>query len=848
MKKILLIITFLVTSIPHSFAQEELSYYLPTHVPYDLSVPTPKSIIGHQVGEWHISHDKLVQYMYALAKSSDRVAIEEYARSYENRPLLVLTISSSSNMEQITSIQKQHIQISNPQLSSSIALTKAPVVTYLGYSVHGNEASGSNAALLMAYYLAAAEGPEIDSLLQNSVILLDPSLNPDGLNRFANWVNTRKSQNLVSDPNNDEHDESWPGGRTNHYWFDLNRDWMPLQHPESRGRVALFHQWKPNILTDHHEMGTNSTYFFQPGVSSRNNPLIPKSTTQLNEKIATFHASNLDAMGSFYYSKESFDDFYIGKGSTYPDVNGCVGILFEQASARGHAQASENGVLTFPFAIRNHVATSLSTLEASQALRTDLLKNQRQFYLSALDNAKNDPIKAYIFKEPNDKTRLDEFIKVIEQHQINIFELAKTVGQFQQNESFIIPLNQPQYRMIKSLFEKQTEFTDSLFYDVSAWTLPLAFGINHASLTSKNYTSDHLGNKVTSRIKESKPVGTTTSKYAYLFDWSDYNSPGLLYAIQKLGVRTKVSTTKLTLENETTFSRGAIIVPVQNQNLNTQSLFENLTRLAAQFKIQIHGLEGGSTKGIYLGSPKIESISIPKPLLVVGRGVSSYEAGEIWHLLDQRMGVAIPKVTINRLNSIDLSKYNTIIMVSGSYGKVNQAKLKTWLQNGGRVIAIKSAAKWLSDASMSKMKFKKTVKDSTFSQRPYATINQYNGAQRIGGAIFSTKLDLTHPLCFGYRDNQLWTLKNSTLMMEKSKNPYANPVTYTYSPLASGYISKRNLDKLNGTAVIGLSSLGSGKIISFADNPNFRAFWFGTNKLFLNALFFSEIINFQSMK
>ena len=308
------------------------------------------------------------------------VEIEEYARSHENRPLLTLQISSAENILNLKQIRAEHLKLSDNTQSSDMDLTDLPLVVYLGYSIHGNEPSGSNAALLVAYYLAAAENDEVKQWLDKTIIVLDPSYNPDGLNRFATWVNSRRSKNLVSDPNNTEQNEPWPRARTNHYWFDLNRDWLPLQNPESQGRVSHFHKWKPNVLTDHHEMGTNGTYFFQPGIPSRNNPLTPKNNFELTKRIAAYHTSALDEIGSLYYTEESFDDFYIGKGSSYPDVNGCIGILFEQASSRSHAQNSSNGMLTFPFAIRNHFTTSLSTLDASNEMRIELLEHQRQFY------------------------------------------------------------------------------------------------------------------------------------------------------------------------------------------------------------------------------------------------------------------------------------------------------------------------------------------------------------------------------------------------------------------------------------------------------------------------------------
>ncbi len=308
--------------------QVDLGYYLPMDVSYNPDIPTPESIFGFQVGEFHLRHDQLTAYMEALARTSDRVALEEYGRTYEQRPLLLMTITSARNLQNIDRIKQQHKTLSDPARALSVPVEDMPGVVWIGYSVHGNESSGSNAAPLVAYYLAAAEGPEVEALLNRTVILLDPCFNPDGLSRFAHWANMHRGKNQIADPNHREHQEVWPGGRTNHYWFDLNRDWLLLQHPESRGRVARFHEWMPNVLTDHHEMCTNRTFFFQPGIPSRNNPLTPEKTYELTSAIAQYHAEALDRTGALYYTQESYDDFYIGMGSTYPDLNGGIVILF----------------------------------------------------------------------------------------------------------------------------------------------------------------------------------------------------------------------------------------------------------------------------------------------------------------------------------------------------------------------------------------------------------------------------------------------------------------------------------------------------------------------------------------
>ncbi|MCH8491434.1 MAG: M14 family metallopeptidase, partial [Oceanicaulis sp.] len=374
-----------------------LDYYMPDGVQFDPAIPVPSDILGFEVGFRHARAEQINAYMNALAESSDRIQVEQYATSHGFRPLLLVTVSSSENMSNIEEIRTNHLKLSDPSASRDVNTSEMPLVIWQGFSVHGNEPSAANAAILLAYYLAAAQGPEIDQLLEKTVILIDPVINPDGLDRFAHWANMHVGKNLVGDPNHREHLEVWPGGRTNHYWFDLNRDWMPVQHPESRGRIAKYRDWRPNILNDYHEMGTNSPYFFQPGVPSRNFPLTPERTFELTQKIAEYHADALDEVGSLYWTRETFDDFYVGKGSTYPDINGSIGILYEQGSSRGHVQDSDFGKLTFPFTIRNQFITTLSTMRAGMDLRVDLLDHQREFFRSALSEASSSDVKAYVF-------------------------------------------------------------------------------------------------------------------------------------------------------------------------------------------------------------------------------------------------------------------------------------------------------------------------------------------------------------------------------------------------------------------------------------------------------------------
>ncbi len=837
MKKILFLLA--IVTITNTVAQIEtvdLSYYLPTDVTYDQNIPKPKDIIKHEVGEWHVTHDKLTQYMMALAESSDRITIEDRGTTYEGRPLVLLTITSPSNHNNIETIRKNHLNLTSKD-GGNMEISNMPIVVQQGFSIHGNEPSGSNAALAVAYYLAAAQGPKIDELLKNVIILFDPSYNPDGLQRFSYWANMHKSKNINPDPNDREYDEVWPGGRTNHYWFDMNRDWLPVQLPESRVRIETFHKWMPNILTDHHEMGTNSSFFFQPGIPSRTHPLTPQQNQDLTGEIGTYHAKALDKIGSFYYTEEDYDDFYYGKGSTFPDVNGSIGILFEQASSRGHAQESDNGVLTFPFTIRNQFTAALSTLDAAVGMRTKILKYQQQFYKDAFSQASKGG--AIVFGDEKDPSKAFELAQILQRHGIKFHEIKDDFSSngknYKKGASYIIPKNQRQHRLINAMFEKRTTFQDSLFYDISAWTFPLAFNLDY----DENASLNNVGAEI-SGLKRNAPKLVTTSQYAYLMEWHDYYTPKALNMILSKGLRASVGMTPFT-SGGTKYDYGTIMIPAKNQKMSPEEIGELLRQISEETKVTITPVTTGSTMGIDLGSNDFRAIEMPKVALLVGDGMNPYDAGEIWHLFDQRYDMLITKLDVNTLNRTDLSRYTDIIMPTtwgSGLGKNEAEKIKDWVKNGGTLIGYKNAGRFFDSNELLKIDFK-TRKDTataiSFEQR-----GDYRGAQVIGGAIFETKIDRSHPIAFGYKNETLPTFRNSTLFMEADKNSYNNPIKYTSNPLMSGYISQPNLEDLRNTAMFKMGNLGRGEVIYFTDNTNFRAFWFGTNKLLMNAVFFGN--------
>ena len=836
--KYLSYLLFFFTLITYSQTNFDLSYFLKDHISYNQEIPKPSDFtLGNQeIGNSHISHDRLVNYMTALANSSDRISISKRGKTFEGRPLILLTITSKENHQKIESIRKEHLSLNTN--NSKKDYSQMPVVLYQGYSIHGNEPSGSNAAMLYAYHLAASNSKELLNALKNSIILLDPCFNPDGLQRFAHWANTNKSINPNPDNNDREFDENWPKGRTNHYWFDMNRDWLPVQLPESQSRIKTFHQWSPNVLTDHHEMGTNSTFFYQPGIPSRVNPLTPKENQKITAQIGKFHEKRLSEIGSLFYSEEDYDDFYYGKGSTFPDINGSIGILFEQASSRGSLQNSVNGLLSFPFTIKNQLTTSLSTLEAAVEMKNTLLNYQSNFFKNSNKKASNKKNEYYLITDQKDKSKIFEFYKVLNKHKIITKKLSKNLVvnnvSYKIDNSILVPKNQNKIRLIEAMFEKRKSFKDSLFYDISAWSFLHAFDLEYTNYYSKeNYK----------KLALSKPVGSISNKneYAYLFSWDDYYSPKVLYDLLQSGIRVKVGTKRFSVGSKN-FDYGTILIPISNQKLSSSEINNKIELISKKSGINFYGYKSSHTNGIDLGSNDFKNVSKPNIALIVGEGVTSYDAGEIWHLLDTRYEIPLTKIKKSNISNYDLSNYSTIIMVNGRYDFDSKTteKIKKWVQNGGNLIGFRNSINWLIKKNFIKLKLNKNI--ASTKNLKFKDKKEHFGSQLTSGAIFKVELDRSHPINYGFYKNKLSIFRNTNIYIANDSIGYNNPIKYSKDPLISGYISKENLLSIRNSKPFSVTSLAKGKVAVFTDNTNFRAFWYGTNKLMMNAIFFAGLM------
>lgn len=692
MKRIILSLSLVILSIGFTRA-EKIDYFFDSTIQFDPKIPTPEQFLGYEIGSRITEHHQINAYIEKLAELSDRAQVVEIGRTHENRKIEVLIVSSPENLSKLHSIKQERTKVRNGE-----TLSNSPLIVFLGYSVHGNETSGAEAALLSSYYLAAAQNDFVKKELAAGIYFIDPVRNPDGQERFASWVNSNASVNFINNhPSDREHSEGWPRGRGNHYWFDMNRDWVNIVHPESQARVAFYQDWLPHVQADHHEMGANSSFFFEPtdpdGNESR---FVPKSTYQLNSLFGDYYAKALDKIGSFYYTKEEYDNKNPTFGSTYPDYNGAVGILFEQASSRGVQQDSENGLLTFAHTLRNQLTASLATVDAANGHKDKLFDLQKEFFTANVKNPK-----AYVIGDRYDTSRLNKFINLLLSHRLEVYENNQDVTlngvTYEKGKSFIVPVGQPNAALVQIIFDDKKDYEDASKLGYGA-----GFSVAYSSgLSFDQVTNPAKGSKVET-LRKNTVVPFQQSDYAYLVDFRDSKSQQFLLRLLEKDLIVKTASRPFTVKTavgEAAFTYGALLIPLSNQKVSSNDLFNLLKKVSEKERINVVPVATGySVKGADLGSSAFKRVKKPSVLLVTGGGVSSNEAGEVWHLFDQKLSYPIVRVEQSSLGRISLKDFNQIIFPGGSYTALetrDQEALKDWISGGGTLIAFNSASQWV---------------------------------------------------------------------------------------------------------------------------------------------------------
>lgn len=839
--------------------RNELAMY-PERMVYDTSIPDPASFLGFELGHEPVHPYKVIEYVTRLSELSDRITVKETGRSHEGYPLLLLAITSPRNHARLESIRLEHLAHADPDANAEPP-PDVPVVTWLNYGVHGSESSGLDAVLPTVYHLVAGTSPALSRILEQSVILVNPIANPDGHAERVAWLDAYGADLARADRAHLEHRYSSVRTRTNHYGFDLNRQWAFVTQPEARAWAGQWNRWLPNLTLDYHEMSSSRTYYFHPGIATRTNPLVPEEAERLMARTVKRSEAYMDSERLLYFHGAGYDNFFIGKGSTFPLINGGVGVLFEAGMSKGRFFDTPNGCRSYRDNIRKHFRTGLASIESAVDLRKEYLQYQRTFFQSALRAADDHPVKAYVVSS-RDIALLGRFYDVLSVNRIDVRSLARRIeigGRvYDPADSLIVSLSQPQHRLIRSLFETPTSFEDVGFYDVSTWTLPIAFGLPYSALTARDFDEDLLGGKF--RHREDPVPVTDDSAYAWVIDWERYLAPRALYAVLADGLLAKVATkpfTATTTGGPRDFAAGSIVISPESQPLDQHEIAALIRELNTLDGITIHSLSSGKSAtgnaGVDLGAPSFRPLVKPEILLVSGSGIRWYDVGEIWHLLDKRMRIPVTLIAKNRLDDVDLRHYTHIVFPGGRYSRSRSLteRLETWVERGGTVIGTRQAARWLQEGLLDSRTAEASEEhheDAADAVVPgadgwrldYATIKKRAALEQIGGAIFEGDLDISHPLGFGYAERTIAVHKNTTRPLEPLENRYAVVLQYTADPLVSGFASAGSQQALAHTPALIAERLGDGSVVLFADDPAFRAYWYGTNKLFLNALFFSR--------
>jgi hypothetical protein len=837
---------------------DPIEYFQVDGIVYDDAIPAPEDIIGFGIGDRPVRPDQMVTYLTRLAELSDRISVETIGYSHEHRPIQFFVVTSAGNQSRIEDIRQAHLA----SLAPGAAPSGGPAIVWLNYGVHGAESAGMDAAIPTLYHLAAAQGPEIEDTLENAVILITAIFNPDGHARRVNHVETFGGEVPVTDPAHEQH-TIWSEARTNHYWFDLNRQWLLQTQPESQAWLEQWHRWKPQVSADFHEMFTEATFYFHPGEPLRRNPLIPETARELTQAIADYHIRFLDSEARLYTSEEGFDNFYVGKGSTYPQVNGSLGILFEIGAARGGLIEAERGLVRHGENVRTHFRTSLTTIEGALSRRDDIAAYQRQFFADALNAGQRDSNRAYVFAAPGDPERFNLFVDLLDRHDIAVLSLRRDVqiGErtFRAGEAAIVRLDQPQYTMIRSIFDRVTEFEEDVFYDVSGWTLPLAYDLDYAPL-GRNWSETIAGERL--RPRETGSAPPARSQYGYVLSWTDYYAARSLYRFLDNDVRVRVATETVTIPvagGPRTFSPGAIFIPLIGQDTGHDEIYRLVREAAESDGVATYAVVSGSTPGNTpdLGDRRgFRSIERPHVLILFDDGLSSNDAGEVWHLLDYRMNIPVTLRRKGEIGGLDWSRYTHLVIAGGGNARLSDSateRVQQWIrEDGGVVIASRQGALMAQEAFLGREAEdsddgEDADEEDAPDRRDYADLSLDDAEHIIGGAIFEGDLDPSHPIGFGYSDRFIALHRNMTETLERPEDdPFAVVVQYTDQPLLSGYASDRRQEEIGGTPAVIAQRQGRGAVVLFADNPNFRGTFRGTEKMFLNAIFFARLISAPS--
>lgn len=817
---------------------------------------SPEQFLGYELGDRFTRHHRVVEYFKHVDEALPNVKVQQYGETYEHRPLIFAVVASPENFANLEQIRTDNLKRAG-MLEGQPSGNKVAIV-WLSYNVHGNEANSTEASMKTLYELVNPSNAKTKELLKNTVVILDPCINPDGRDRYANFYNQYGQFPPNPNPDSKEHREPWPGGRANHYLFDLNRDWAWETQQESKARIKVYNEWMPHVHVDFHEQGPNNPYYFAPAAEPYHE-VISTWQREFQQMIGKNNAKYFDAQGWLYFTKEVFDLYYPSYGDTYPTYSGAIGMTYEQGGS-GFAGLTittrEGDPLTLKDRLTHHYTAGISTVEITSQ-NANRVVDEFEKYFKDNTNAPAAPYKTYVIKGDNNADKLNTITKWFDTHGIRYGHPAaskptrgfdyQTQGQSNFNlgtDDIVVNVYQPKSRFITTLFEPQSKLSDSATYDITAWNLM--------------YNYDLKGYAIPERINPAKAYqakavdnnGIPDQPYAYIFRYQSLQDAAFLASLLQKNIKVRAANLPFTAGGQS-FEPGTLIVTRRNNEsvVDFDKVVRNLAT-AADRKIYTSST-GFVEKGKDFGSGYVGYIKAPKVAALFGEQTSSLSSGEIWHLFEQTLHYPIAQIGTDYFRNVDLKKYDVLIVPEGYYRMFDEGTLETisgWVSGGGRLIVIANGVTSFAEKKGFGLKPYATDEEKTQAEKKEKEeheknlLRKYNEAERkqlsetISGAIYKVSVDNSHPLAYGLRDTY-YTLKTNELRYGFLDNGWNVGVIKGAAKPVQGFAGFKINKKISNSLVFGVEEKGQGSVTYFVDNPLFRTFWENGKLVFANAVF-----------
>lgn len=813
---------------------------------------SPSEFLGYELGSQWTPHHKVMDYFWHMAEESPLVDARQYGITNEGRQLMLAYVSSKSNMGRLDEIRTNNLKRTG--LQEGAPTDDSTAIVWLSYNVHGNETSSSEAAMKTIYELVRPDNPDTKEWLQNTVVVMDPMLNPDGRERYVNWYRQMVGEEFNIHGDAREHHEPWPGGRTNHYYFDLNRDWAWLTQKESRQRLEQYQQWMPHIHVDFHEQSYTSPYYFAPAAEPFHKA-ITDWQRNFQYTIGKNHARYFNKNNWLYFTREVFDLFYPSYGDTYPIFNGAIGMTYEQAGG-GYSglgiKKPEGDTLTLNDRLAHHNTTGLSTVEISSENASQLVQEFANYYQTAQSKPQGE-YETFVIKSSNNPDKINALLDLLDKHQVEYGQAtqSQSIGgyNYKTGEServqvnkgdYLVSAYQPKGVLARVLFEPRPELADSVTYDITAWQQHYAFGLDGFAIPERlEIESASAPEKAVDNSFDENP-------YAYLVEWDDWTDVKLLSALLKENMNVRFAEAAFEINGQE-YDSGTLII-TRNDNERMGTVFDSkVQEIATELNHQLDPVATGFVdSGSDFGSSAVRYLEKPRVALLSGEGTSSYRVGEIWHYFDKQIDYPVTMVNVDYFDDIDLHGYDVLILPSGYYNNdISSDKLHKWVSDGGKLIAVQGGNSFLAGKEGFGLR-SKNEKDKNEEETETGTVSNellevYSKRQRENisdfnsGSIFRITMDVTHPLAFGYEEDY-FSLKLNTDAYAYLEDGWNVGVAEEDAHM-SGFVGYKAKKELENTLAFGVQNIGSGSVVYMVDNPLFRAFWHNGKLLFGNAVF-----------